>query len=160
MKKSLRCPWSKSTKIATTVILLLFVGLAAYCAYRAITCPCESTRYIIGATILLVVLAIVFCNMPRKLVIDADGITIRLMGYSIRTPWAEMESIEPLNTEHLSQVCGSSGLFGHIGFYRDSQKHTVIGFITDMSSAYIIRRKGKRAIVVSANEPPTRPIQQ
>ena len=95
--------------------------------------------------------------MPQKLVIDADGITIRLVGYSIHTPWTQIESVESFNTEHLTQICGSSGLFGHIGFYRDSQKHTVVGFITDKSSSYIIRRKGKRALVVSANEMPTRP---
>ena len=158
MKTTLNCPRSKSTKIATTVILLLFVGLAAYCIYKAIACPCVSTRYIVGAAILIAVLVIVFCNMPQKLVVDNEDITIRLSGYSIRIPWTQIEFVEPFDTKHLVQVCGSSGLFGYIGFYRDSQKRIVIGLITDMLSVYVIHRKGKRAIAVSAKEKPACPV--
>jgi hypothetical protein len=155
MVKVLQCPFGKGAKAATYIISLIFSGLGIYCTYEVVN-SFEPTRYLFAILILIAAYLITFIQMPKEIIADDIEITIRLMGFNFRIPWQEVESIEKYDTKGLFQLFGTSGLFGFIGLYRKSGQ-TMLGIFSDTAKTYILRRKGKRPILFSAEELLQRP---
>lgn len=151
MKTTMYFKWSTHMMLQTVAMLLVFLGLAIYCYYLAETTCC--TIYLIAVLILLVAILAALITMPRKIIVDKQDklLKICLVGYSITVPFEQINSIQTIRKEEnpTIQLCGTTGLFGYNGFYRTKSKENVLGFITDMSCVHIIRRRGKRPILVS-----------
>lgn len=152
MKTSIYFKWSTRMMMQTIILLLFFLGFAAFCGYHAMNAVC-CYRYLIAVGILLVAILAALVNMPRKIIIDKydKKLVICLIGYKITIPFNQIESVQPLaENERLTiQIFGTTGMFGYNGLYRTNSKETVLGFVSDASCMHIIRRKGKRPVVIS-----------
>lgn len=151
MKTTSFLPLSTPIKMVTilgSVIILCGIGMLVY-EWLQLHQP-----YLLAVAILLAVVTLVsVCMMPRKLVVNQDGINIYLLAWTINIPADEVVKVEhyPYGIKSY-RIVGAGGYFGNIGLFtsRECGKH--FSLVTDPMDVCVITRKTKMPVVVSVED--------
>ena len=144
MKTTNFLPMTKSIKWVTTLaIIMLFIGVLFMIL----------SKMIVGVIIVTLVTVSAICMIPRKAVVNKNGIDIHLLAWKVRVPSEDIEKIEhyPHGIE-AGRIVGAGMFFGNIGLFscRECGKH--FSLVTNPMDVCVIIRKTKMPIVVSVED--------
>jgi hypothetical protein len=146
-------PWSLGIKITTGLVLALLLGVALIGSRQL---P-DSTP--LGARLLtmLVPLAILAGTAPfmvRGYVLSGSELRIERLGWQNRFPLGDVlsASADPTALRWSIRLCGSGGLFGFFGWFRNRTLGTYRAYGTDPKNTVVLRL-ANRTIVVTPQDP-------
>ena len=144
MKTTNFLPMTKSIKWVTTLaIIMIFIGVFFMIL----------SKMIVGVIIVSLVTVSAICMIPRKAVVNKNGIDIHLLAWKVRVPSEDIEKIEhyPHGIE-AGRIVGAGMFFGNIGLFscRECGKH--FSLVTNPMDVCVIIRKTKMPIVVSVED--------
>ena len=144
MKTTNFLPMTKSIKWVTTLaIIMIFIGVFFMIL----------SKMIVGVIIVTLVTVSAICMIPRKAVVNKNGIDIHLLAWKVRVPSEDIEKIEhyPHGIE-AGRIVGAGMFFGNIGLFscRECGKH--FSLVTNPMDVCVIIRKTKMPIVVSVED--------
>ena len=151
MKTTAFLPLSAPIKIVTifgSIIILCGIAMLIY-EWLQLHQP-----YQLAVAILLAVVTLVsVCMIPRKVVVNQDGINIHLLAWTIHIPADEVVKVEhyPYGIKS-HRIVGAGGFFGNIGLFTSPTCGKHFSLITDPKDACVITRKTKMPIVVSVED--------
>jgi hypothetical protein len=138
-------PAIKSVTVIASIIILLTVGYMAYQWYT-------TRQVMLLVTFVIVAIALLSCMVliPRKVVVNQDGINIHLLAWTIHIPADEVVKVEhyPYGIKS-HRIVGAGGFFGNLGLFTSPVCGKHLSLITDPKDVCIITRKSKMPIVVS-----------
>lgn len=146
-------PWCLAVTILTILSLVLLLGASAYGTWFF----SRSAPAWLRLTVILGPLAIVLATLPflvRGFVLAPGELRVERLGWQNRFPLSEVTSIE-INPEALRgsiRLCGSGGLFGFFGWFRNKKLGIYRAYGTDPKLAVIIKLN-QRTIVVTPENP-------
>ena len=110
----------------------------------------HTIHLVLVALLLAVVTLASICIIPRKVVVNQDGINIHLLAWTIQIPADEVVKVEhyPYGIKS-HRIVGAGGFFGNLGLFTSPVCGRHFSLITDPKDACIITRKAKMPIVVS-----------
>jgi hypothetical protein len=146
-------PWSAGVKIITLAALGLLLGIPVV---SSVTLP-ESTPLFARLSATLLPIAILAGTMPfmvRGFVLTDDELRIERLGWQNRFKLADVKSVvaDPESLRWSIRLCGSGGLFGFFGWFRNRTLGTYRAYGTDPKNTVVIRLHD-RAIVVTPHDP-------
>lgn len=151
MKTTPFLPMTNAIKVLTILVILLVAYVFYFLLFEQSSLGESNTiliLVILGLTMLVSV-----CMIPYKVVVTADAIYVRLLGWRIHVPKDEVVSIEHYSRGITSyRIVGMGMFFGNVGLFTCSQCGKHFSAITDPSDVCIITRKTKRPIVVSVKD--------
>lgn len=155
MKNDIRfaAPWSLAVKIITLVVIALLLGVTILGSRHL---P-ESTPLAARLAATVLPLAILLGTLPfiiRGYVINPRELRIERLGWSNRFALADVESVEanPDAMRWSIRLCGSGGLFGFFGWFRNRTLGTYRAYGTDPKNTVVVKFKD-RTIVVTPRDP-------
>jgi hypothetical protein len=105
-----------------------------------------------GVLGLVIVLSLAL--MPKGISKASNEITVHLLTKDIEIPIRDIEKICSFPYEEKTiRVFGIGGLFGYVGLFENKAIGKFDSYVTDFRKSYVIKRKGKRPIVVSVADP-------
>lgn len=150
-------PWTNRLIVSTILGIVIIIGAIVFLCYLytnhskslffAISC-------IISICLLVITLLVTLLLMPRGVSKNEKGLTVHLLAKNIHIPADEIVSVEayPMD-EKTIRVFGSGGVFGYIGVFSNDKVGEFVCYATDWSNSYIIRRRNKRPIVITIENP-------
>ena len=148
MKTSSFLPLTPLIKTVTVIGSILILGGIALLVYEWMQLH---TIHILFVALLLVVVTLAsICIIPRKVVVNQDGINIHLLAWTIHIPADEIVKIEHYPHGIKShRIVGAGGFFGNLGLFTCQECGKHLSLITDPMDVCIITRKSKMPIAVS-----------
>ena len=148
MKTSSFLPLTPLIKTVTVIGSILILGGIALLVYEWMQLH---TIHILFVALLLVVVTLAsICIIPRKVVVNQDGINIHLLAWTIHIPADEVVKVEhyPYGIKS-HRIVGAGGFFGNLGLFTCQECGKHLSLITDPKDVCIITRKSKMPIAVS-----------
>lgn len=145
-------PWSRAVKIVTFAVIVLLVGVSVVGSRHLSDTTPLSARF--AATFLP--LAILLGTLPfiiRGYVLTPHELRIERLGWSNRFALANVESVEA-NPEAMRwsiRLCGSGGLFGFFGWFRNRTLGTYRAYGTDPKNTVVIKFKDRTIVLTPQN---------
>jgi len=146
-------PWSIAVKIITIVVVALLLGVALI-GSRTLPDSTPSLARIAATFLPLAILAGTLPFIVRSYVLGDGELRIERFGWSNRFTIAQIESTE-VNPEAMRwsiRLCGSGGLFGFFGWFRNKTLGTYRAYCTDLKNTVVVKLKD-RTIVVTPHDP-------
>ena len=146
-------PWCLTVKIITVLSLVLLLGAAAYGFWFF---P-SSAPVLLRLTVTLLPLAIVLGTLPFVILgydLAPGELRVARLGWQNRFTLADVTSVE-INPEALRgslRLCGSGGLFGFFGWFRNKTLGVYRAYGTDPKRAVVIKLN-QRTIVLTPDQP-------
>jgi len=146
-------PWSPAVKVITTLSLTLLLGVSLYGAVFF----SRSVTPLVRLAISVLPLAVIVGTLPflvRGFLLGPGELRIQRLGWQNRFRLKDITSVE-LNAEALRgsiRLCGSGGLFGFFGWFRNRTLGLYRAYGTDPKLAVILRMH-QRTIVVTPEDP-------
>ena len=151
MKTTSFLPLTPLIKIVTITGSILILGGIALLAYEWM--QFHTIHLLLVALLLAVVTLASICIIPRKVVVNHDGINIHLLAWTIHIPADEVVKVEhyPYGIKS-HRIVGAGGFFGNLGLFTSPVCGKHFSLITAPKDACIITRKTKMPIVVSLED--------
>ena len=150
-------PWTNGLTITTIIGVVIIIGSLVFLCYLYIShskslvyaIPCIASICLLAITLLVILLL-----TPRGVSKSEKGLMVHLLAKNIDIPATEIESVEAYpEGEKTIRVFGSGGVFGYIGVFSNDTEGEFVCYVTDWSKSYIIKRRNKRPIVVTVENP-------
>lgn len=147
--------WSKRLKVTTTAFIAFLVGVAVLVPWLGGFYASKQEG--LTALVILVPLGIlVFCMLMSVGGYSVQGgkLLIHRMGWSTRYALRDLSEVNVLPNAMMGsmKVCGSEGLFGSIGFFRNGILGLYRAYVTDKEKTLVLGFGTKR-VVVSPDNP-------
>ena len=148
MKTSSFLPLTPLIKTVTVIGSILILGGIVLLVYEWM--QVHTIHLVLVALLLAIVTLASICIIPRKVVVNQDGINIHLLAWTIHIPVDEVVKVEhyPHGIES-HRIAGAGGFFGNLGLFTCQECGKHLSLITDPMDVCIITRKSKMPIVVS-----------
>ena len=148
MKTTSFLPLTPFIKLVTLIGSILILGGIVLLVYEWM--QVHTIHLVLVALLLAVVTLASICIIPRKVVVNQDGINIHLLAWTIQIPADEVVKVEhyPYGIKS-HRIVGAGGFFGNLGLFTSPVCGRHFSLITDPKDACIITRKAKMPIVVS-----------
>ena len=146
-------PWSLAVKIITALTLALLLGTALYgAAFMNKNAPLTAR-----ALVTFMPLGIVLATLPflvRGLEITHNELRVERLGWQNRFPLADVVSVaaDPRAMRGSIRLCGSGGLFGFFGWFRNRTLGVYRAYGTAPGNAVVVKLR-HRTIVVTPHDP-------
>jgi len=146
-------PWATLVKIISTGVVLILLALA-FIGVPAL--PAKTPAFI--KWLLCALPVMVICGtlpfVVRGYVIGPRELEIIRLGWSNRIPLTEIVSVQadPLAMNGSLRLCGSGGMFGFFGWFRNGRLGVYRAYCTDLSRCVVVKLR-TRTIVVSPYSP-------
>jgi len=155
MKNEIRfsAPWSRSVKIISALVFAVLLGIVFVGSRKLPDSAPLSAR--LAAT--LIPVAILTGTLPfvvRGYFISDGEMRIARLGWQNRFALAEVVSVsvDPEAMRWSIRLCGSGGLFGFFGWFRNKTLGTYRAYATDPKNTVVVKLRD-RTIVVTPDEP-------
>jgi hypothetical protein len=146
-------PWSSTVRIVTLIVVTLLLALAA------ISCFVQPEKIPMAARLAAFVLPLLVLFGTLLFVVQGYVVTdselfIERFGWRNRIPLRDVVSvtIDPEAMRGSLRLCGSGGLFGFFGWFRNSKLGVYRAYCTDTKRCVILKLVN-RTIVVSPDDP-------
>ena len=151
MKATSFLPLSPFIKIVTVIGSILILGGIVLLVHEWM--QVHTIHLVLVALLLAVVTLASICIIPRKVVVNQDGINIHLLAWTIHIPADEVVKVKhyPYGIKS-HRIVGAGGFFGNLGLFTSPVCGKHFSLITDPKDACIITRKSKLPIVVSLQD--------
>jgi hypothetical protein len=152
-------PWSLAVKIITVLSLALLLGASFYgAAFMNETAPLAARALVTFLPLALVLATLPF--MVRGFAITHDALLVERLGWANRFPLADMVSVaaDPKAMCGSIRLCGSGGLFGFFGWFRNRTLGTYRAYGTDPQNTVVVRLRHRTILVTPAD--PERFVEQ
>jgi hypothetical protein len=155
MKNEIRfgAPWAVIVKVMTVVALTLYVGTSAVGLFvLPVTTPYFARLLMVVTPVVLLATSLPF--MVRGYVLREDELLIERLGWMNRVPLSSVESLvaDPKALQGSIRLCGSAGLYGFFGWFRNAKLGVYRAYGTDPARSVVIKLTG-RTIVVTPDDP-------
>jgi len=146
-------PWSLAVKIITTLTLMLLLGVSFYGAlFFPAAAPLPAKLAMTALPLAIVMGALPF--LVRGYVLTPGELRVERLGWQNRFVLAAIVSAE-INPDALRgsiRLCGSGGLFGFFGWFRNKRLGIYRAYGTDPKRAVILKLTD-RTIVITPDHP-------
>ena len=148
MKTTSFLPLTPFIKLVTLIGSILILGGIVLLVYEWM--QVHTIHLVLVALLLAVVTLASICIIPRKVVVNQDGINIHLLAWTIQIPADEVVKVEhyPYGIKS-HRIVGAGGYFGNLGLFTSKECGKHLSLVTDPMNICIITRKTKMPIVVS-----------
>jgi len=143
---------SKTIKWLSISLFVLFFALIGYMVYDMMVNAAPAST-VIPIIIIFLALISVFCFYPQYVISNEDGIGIHSL---VHTKWIKYDNIDRIEKADVSgsvRLFGISGIFGRIGYYRNSKLGVYISYVTDKSKAFVVYRNNGKPVAFSIDDP-------
>ena len=146
-------PWCLAVKLTTVVVMALLLGITSI-GSRALP---DSTPWLARLAIAIVPLAILLGTLPfivRGYIITGGELRIERLGWQNRFALTDVISVnaDPDAISGSLRLCGSGGLFGFFGWFRNRTLGIYRAYGTDPENSVVLKLKN-RTIVVTPHAP-------
>ena len=155
MKDEIRfaAPWALAVRIITTVVLALLIGIAVFVP---VALP-ANTPLAARVALFITPLAIIAGTLPfmiRGYVLCADELRIERLGWANHIPLNTVVSAtaDAAAIRGSIRLCGSGGLFGFFGWFRNRKLGIYRAYGTDPKLSVVVKLTN-RSIVVTPDNP-------
>ena len=155
MKNEIRfsAPWSFAVKIITVLVVGFLLGVSLVGSHHL---P-DSTPLFARFAATFLPLSILVGTVPfivRSYVLSNHELRIERLGWENRFKLASVESVEanPDAMRWSIRLCGSGGVFGFFGWFRNKTLGTYRAYGTDPKNTVVLKLRD-RTIVVTPNDP-------
>jgi hypothetical protein len=142
-----RAPWAIAVTVVTVCVTTLLVGMALFGLLASGT---SVSMVLLPMAVLLGTLPFMVCGY----VLRDDELLIERFGWGIHVPLREVESAvaDPEAIRGSIRLCGSGGLFGFFGWFRNSKLGVYRAYGTDPKLCVVVKLNN-RTIVVTPDDP-------
>ena len=155
MNKEIRfsAPWSPGVRIITFAVIAILVGVSLASSVHL----GDSTPLFARVVATFLPLAILVASLPfiiRGYVLNDHELRVERLGWENRFALANVESVEanPDAMRWSLRLCGSGGLFGYFGWFRNRTLGTYRAYSTAPKKTVVLKL-GDRTIVVTPDDP-------
>ncbi|MDE7111401.1 MAG: PH domain-containing protein [Muribaculaceae bacterium] len=146
-----KCMLSSRSLILTIIMLLLLIGLMVFLMMNGQVLAGE----IIAATIVALSVAAMF-YMPMKVEVTPRDLIIYCSARVKVIPLETIESARLFNamSTPTMRLCGSGGLYGYWGWFRNRSVGTFFAYCSNLSDGILIRLNSGRQYLISPADAP------
>lgn len=155
MKNEIRfgAPWAPVVRVVTVVVIALLAGVTVF----GLSVLPASTPRIAAVLVICLPLAIVLGTLPfvvRGYVVRQEELLIERLGWANHVPLKQVVSVraDPEAIQGSFRLCGSGGLFGFFGWFRNRQLGVYRAYGTDPKRC-VVMKLTNRTIVVTPDDP-------
>ena len=146
-------PWCLAVKIITIAVVVLLLGISTVGSRQL---P-DSTPLLARLALMLLPMAVLLGTAPfivRGYVIADGELRIERLGWENRFALADVVSVSanPEAMRRSIRLCGSGGLFGFFGWFRNKTLGIYRAYGTDPKNTVVVKLK-HRTIVVTPHDP-------
>lgn len=155
MKDEIRfgAPWATVVRVVTVVVIALLAGVTVF----GLSALPTSTPRIAAGLLICLPLAILLGTLPfivRGYVLRRDELLIERLGWANHVPLKQVVTVvaDPDAIRGSIRLCGSGGLFGFFGWFRNGRLGVYRAYGTD-SKRCVVMKLTNRTIVVTPDDP-------
>ena len=139
---SFPCTWSKTTKIITIGMLLLFTLSLLFLWTINFPEQMAFMKYLLSILIVGLPLAFLGFMMPLRLSVNKESLSVKLLFGSLRIATNEIVEIKRVSKSYLNnsiRVFGSGGFCGYLGKFKHTTSGNYTIYATDPNEMMLIR---------------------
>jgi hypothetical protein len=146
-------PWCFAVKLVTVGVIVLLLGVS-FLGLRSLSSAAPMPARLAMVVLPLAVLLGTLPFMVRGYVLSGGELRIERLGWQNRFALADVVSIsaDPQAIRRSIRLCGSGGMFGFFGWFRNKTLGIYRAYGTDPKNTVVIKFKN-RTIVITPQDP-------